>query len=291
MRKLICLALVIGFSANAQYFGQNKARYKNFDFKVVQSPHFEMYHYFNNPDMSKRMIVNSEHWYKQHQEVFKTAFGQLNPIIFYKTHPDFQETTAISGQIGEGTGGVTEGLKNRVVMPLMYSHRQTDHVLGHELVHAFQYHTFATGDSTTMENIGNLPLFMVEGLAEYMSIGRIDAHTAMWLRDGILNNDLPTVEDLVVKQNKYFPYRWGECSWHLGRRRHPALVSRIWQKRHRVGLQLGAQSKYRPLLSKVEKSHPRLLYPFNGWHLKRGPRYRHRFRRKGRWSYERIAQY
>jgi hypothetical protein len=213
MKRIGLILCFFAFSAQAQYFGQNKARYKTFGFKILQSPHFEMYNYFNNPEMSKRIIVNSEHWYKLHQEVFKTAFAEPNPLIIYKTHPDFQETTAISGQISEGTGGVTEGLKNRVVMPVMYSHRQTDHVLGHELVHAFQYHSMITGDSTTIANMGNLPLFLVEGLAEYMSIGKVDAHTALWMRDGVLNNDLPTIKDLVTKEYKYFPYRWGQAFW------------------------------------------------------------------------------
>ncbi|WP_064196920.1 MULTISPECIES: LpqB family beta-propeller domain-containing protein [Emticicia] len=217
MRK-ICLFFIGLFISHlaltqSQYFGQNKPRYKTFGFKVLQSPHFELYHYFNNQKTANNLIINGEHWYKIHQEVFKIAFLNPNPIIVYQNHPDFQETTAIGGQISEGTGGVTEGLRNRVVMPMMYSKRQTDHVLGHELVHAFQYQLMTAGDSTQIGNIQNLPLFMVEGLAEYMSLGRIDAHTAMWMRDAVQNNDIPSIRDLVTKEYKYFPYRWGQAFW------------------------------------------------------------------------------
>ena len=56
----------------------------------------------------------------------------------YATHPHFQQTNIV-GAISEGTGGVTEAYKQRVVMPFSYSYEETDHVLGHELVHAFQY--------------------------------------------------------------------------------------------------------------------------------------------------------
>ena len=217
MRKfcLLSIGLIISNLAisQSQYFGQNKPRYKTFGFKVLQSPHFELYHYFNENKIPNDIVVNSEHWYKIHQEVFKLAFIKPNPLIIYQNHPDFQETTAIGGQIGEGTGGVTEGLKNRVVMPMMFSKRQTDHVLGHELVHAFQYQLMTSGDSTQIGNIQNLPLFMVEGLAEYMSLGRVDAHTAMWMRDAVLSNDIPTIRDLVTKEYKYFPYRWGQAFW------------------------------------------------------------------------------
>ncbi len=199
--------------SQSQYFGQNKPRYKTFGFKVLQSPHFELYHYFKDNAIPNDIMLNSEHWYKIHQEVFKLAFIKPNPLIVYQNHPDFQETTAINGNIGEGTGGITEGFRNRVIMPMMYSKRQTDHVLGHELVHAFQYQLKTAGDSTQTGNFQNLPLFMVEGLAEYMSLGRIDAHTAMWMRDAVLNEDIPTIKDLITKEYKYFPYRWGQAFW------------------------------------------------------------------------------
>lgn len=157
----------------SQYFGQNKQRNKTNNFKVFQSPHFELYSYFENKKVSSEILYNSENWYEIHQEVFKIAFLKPNPIIIYNNHSEFQETTAIDGEIREGTGGITEGLKTRVVMPIMFTKRQTNHVLGHELVHAFQYQTMILGDdSTSKGNLQNLPLFMVEGLAEYMTLGK-----------------------------------------------------------------------------------------------------------------------
>lgn len=218
MHKKVCFIVFFLFSISgfgqSQYFGQNKPRSKAINFKVLESPHFELYNYFNDRKIADKLLIDSENWYTLHQDVFKLAFIKPNPLLIYKTHPDFQETTAIGGQIGEGTGGVTEGLRNRVVMPMMFSKRQTDHVLGHELVHAFQYQTMISGsDSTSLANIQNLPLFMVEGLAEYMSIGRVDAHTALWMRDAVLSDDIPSIRDLVTKEYKYFPYRWGQAFW------------------------------------------------------------------------------
>ncbi|UBM59621.1 tolB protein precursor [Marinilongibacter aquaticus] len=208
------LLIALHTLGQSQYFGQNKPRYKQFDFKVLNSPHFELYHYFDEQNVPNALLSRSEHWYDLHQKVFKLAFIEPNPLIVYKNHPDFQETTAISGMIGQGTGGVTEGIKNRVVMPMMFTNRQTDHVLGHELVHAFQYKTMVYGaEEANSGSIANLPLFMVEGLAEYMSLGREDSHTAMWMRDAVLHDDIPSLEDMVSKQYKYFPYRWGQAFW------------------------------------------------------------------------------
>lgn len=208
----ILLLLILSFSVKAQYFGQNKVRYKKLDFKVLQTPHFEIYYYIKNEKLLKRFSQDAETWYKMHQEVFRDTFLKKNPIILYNNHPDFQQTTVLNGEIGIGTGGVTEALKNRVIMPVMELNSQTRHVLGHELVHAFQYHLLLEKDSISLENVGQTPLWMVEGMAEYLSIGKKDAFTSMWMRDAMLNRDIPSLKDLT-NSNKYFPYRYGQAFW------------------------------------------------------------------------------
>lgn len=147
----VLLLLILSFSVKAQYFGQNKVRYKKLDFKVLQTPHFEIYYYIKNEKLLKRFSQDAETWYKMHQEVFRDTFLKKNPIILYNNHPDFQQTTALNGEIGIGTGGVTEALKNRVIMPVMELNSQTRHVLGHELVHAFQYHLLLEKDSISLD--------------------------------------------------------------------------------------------------------------------------------------------
>ena len=196
---------------NAQYFGRNKPRYENFDFKVVQTPNFEIYQYLDNPELTEQLANLAEQWYLLHQAVLNDTFTQRNPIVFYNDHPDFQQTNTIMGEIGVGTGGVTEGFKNRVIMPIAMSNAQTKHVLGHELVHAFQYKMILEGDSTSMRNLANLPLWMIEGLAEYLSIGRVDANTSLWMRDAVLNDQVPRLRDLY--NPAWFPYRWGQAFW------------------------------------------------------------------------------
>lgn len=209
---ILLLAAVLGAQTlSAQYFGRNKAKYETFDFEVYQSPNFDIYHYLENPERLREITEEAEQWYRMHQHVLRDTIAQRNPLIFYNDHADFQQTNAISGNVGVGTGGVTEALKNRVIMPFAMSHQQTHHVLGHELVHAFQYNMILNGDSTNLQSLSNLPLWMVEGMAEYLSIGSIDAHTAMWMRDAVLNDDIPTLDDL--NNPKYFPYRYGQVFW------------------------------------------------------------------------------
>jgi Tol biopolymer transport system component len=208
---LLVITLFYFSDATAQYFGRNKVNYRNFDFRVLQSPHFDIYNYLQSIERRNQFAQRTEQWYRMHQQIFRDSFEKQNPLLIYNNHADFQQTRAIEGTIGVGTGGVTEALKNRVVMPFMESNAQTDHVLGHELVHAFQYHLIT--DTFSLNAVNNIPLWMVEGLAEYMSIGPVDAHTAIWLRSAVASNKLPTLKDLTNKPNEYFPYRWGEAFW------------------------------------------------------------------------------
>lgn len=243
---LICVIglLFMAPAANAQYFGQNKVRYKNLKFKVYKTPHFEIYYYLKNDSMIKRFAQESELWYTLHQQVFRDTFKTPNPIILYANHPDFQQTTAVDGEIEVGTGGITEGLKNRVVMPVMENNQMTRHVIGHELVHAFQYHILLGRDDANYENINNLPLWMIEGMAEYLSLGKRDSYTAMWMRDAYLNHDIPTVKDLT-ESNKYFPYRYGEAFWSfIGSTYGDTIITPFFKNTARFGLEYGIRRTF-----------------------------------------------
>ncbi|CAH0999481.1 Tol-Pal system protein TolB [Neolewinella maritima] len=214
LRLTLTLFLTLPVLLTAQgfnSFGRNKPHYETFDFEVYKSPHFELYTYIDNAAWRERFLNDSEEWYRNHQYVLQDTIDFRNPMIIYANHADFQQTNAISGSIGEGTGGVTEAFKNRVVLPVAQTNAQTHHVLGHELVHAFQYDMVIRGDSTNLRDLQNLPLWMVEGLAEYLSIGSVDPFTAMWMRDAVLNDDVPSLKDL--SGGRYFPYRYGQAFW------------------------------------------------------------------------------
>jgi Tol biopolymer transport system component len=216
---LVIFLLLPGGDLSGQGFGRTKPGYKTFDFKVYTTPNFEIYHYFENDSVLQRFADWSEKWYYRHARAMNDTIKKRNPLLIYENHPDFQQTTAVSSMIGIGTGGVTESLKNRVVMPILETNAQTDHVLGHELVHAFQFNQLLRGDTTNVYSMRNLPLWFVEGMAEYLSIGSLDPHTAMWMRDAIINDDFPTLKDMTTSY-KYFPYRWGHSFW--------AFVARTW---------------------------------------------------------------
>lgn len=203
-------SLVAPATSQAQYFGRNKVPYERFDFHVLRTPHWDV-HYYNEEATAARDAARMlERWNLRLSSVMAHNLSKRKPVILYADHPDFQQTNVISGTLTEGTGGVTESLLDRMVMPMTGYYAETDHVLGHEAVHVFQY-DIASGAQKDI-NFARMPLWFVEGMAEYLSVGPEDAHTAMWLRDALQRNDLPTI-DALTNSGKYFPYRYGEALW------------------------------------------------------------------------------
>ncbi len=204
------IAMTFALPAHAQYFGRNKVNYEKFDFKVLKTEHFDIHFYPEDNEMITDAAFLAERWYSRLSRVFDHRLSSRKPIILYANHADFQQTNTTEGGIGEGTGGFTDFLKNRVVLPMTGDYAGLDHVLGHELVHAFQFDVAAAGVDSLPFRVAALPLWMVEGIAEYLSVGRDDAHTAMWMRDAIIHDNFPTIHQLSTDPN-FFPYRFGEA--------------------------------------------------------------------------------
>ncbi len=219
--------------ANAQYFGRNKVQYGAFKFQVLKTEHFDIHYYDEEKAAAEVVGRMAERWYARFSRLLDHQLSSRQVVIMYASHPDFEQTNAIPGELDEGTGGVTEAFKRRVVLPFAGPLKETDHVLGHELVHAFQYDISGQGRSPTnpaAAGLFRLPLWFVEGMAEYLSLGPIDPNTAMWLRDAASGKDsLPTLRQL--DNPKYFPYRWGQAFWsYVGGRWGDEAVGRLLKR-------------------------------------------------------------
>ncbi|WP_419934598.1 peptidase S9 [Candidatus Palauibacter sp.] len=196
-------------------FGRNKVVYRSFDFEVLKTQHFDIYYYDQTAEAAPLIGRQAERWYARLSRVLNHEFRERQPIILYADHSDFEQTNTSGQFIDEGTQGFTEILKRRLVMPMMVSLHETDHLLGHELVHAFQFDM--TGQGTGGPGLDvpgalRLPLWFIEGMAEYLSIGPIDPFTTMWMRDGLdLEDGFPTIQDL--RNPQFFPYRYGHAFW------------------------------------------------------------------------------
>src|ERR671926_1885751 len=140
----LLLRSVPGLAA-AQYFGRNKVQYSTFDFKVIQTEHFDVYYYERERVAAMDAARMAERSYARLSKVLNHDFRERKPIILYASHSDFQQTNALGEPPGEGTGGVTDFSRNRAVLPFTGSYAEFEHVLQHEMVHQFQYDVYSRG--------------------------------------------------------------------------------------------------------------------------------------------------
>ena len=210
VQSLLAAALLAALApaAQAQYFGRNKVRYDDFEFRVLETEHFDIYFYEGMDQASRDVARMAERWYDRLSDILGHEFDERKSIILYADDADFRQTNIAN--IGEGTQGVTEGARQRVVLPMAGTYAETDHVLGHELIHQFQYDM--SQRAGRFAQFVRMPLFVIEGMAEYYSVGREDALTAMWMRDAILRDDFPTIGELQ-RSGRYNEYQYGQPFW------------------------------------------------------------------------------
>lgn len=220
---------------DAQYFGRNKVQYEKFDWRILQTDHFDLYFYPAESLKVHDAGRQSERWYTRLSDIFRHQFDRKS-IVWYADHPDFQQTNVIQDQLSEGTGGVTEGLRTRVIMPFTGVYKDDEHVTGHELVHVFQYNIAESAPGQGgLARLGALPLWLIEGMAEYFSLGRNDALTAMWMRDAVMQERFPTIKQLTTDP-RFFPYRYGQALWaYIGGRWGDRAVVDVYRTALRVG--------------------------------------------------------
>ena len=227
---VVCLLVALAGAgpAQAQYFGRNKVHYDRLDFRVLQTEHFDIYYYAEEEDATRHAARMAERWYVRFSRLLDHTFTRRQPLVLYASHPHFAQTNVTPSSPGEGTGGLTERTKSRIAMPFAAGLGETDHVLGHEIAHAFQIDVA----KRVKQDAFTLPGWFIEGMAEYLSLGPETPHTAMWLRDAALHKRLPALKQL--DDPRYFPYRYGHAFWsYLSGRYGDDIVGRILRSKVR----------------------------------------------------------
>ena len=192
------VSLALGVPGASAQFGQNKVHYKNFKWHVLRTEHFDIHYYEGTEEAVQIAGLMAERSYRRLSSVLHHQIKSRTPLVLYASHTDFEQTNILPDLIDIGTGGVTEGLRRRMFLPFTGSFAELDHVLTHEMVHAFEFDVLL-GDNTGI--IGNPfqsspPLWFMEGMAEYLSIGGTDPNTKMWLRDAALEGRLIPIQVL-----------------------------------------------------------------------------------------------
>ncbi|MFN8177035.1 MAG: DPP IV N-terminal domain-containing protein [bacterium] len=192
------VALFLAASSATAQFGKNKVQYKDFRWYTVTTDHFNVYYYKGEEESALRAARMAERAYARLSRILRHEIEDRVPVIVYASHSDFQQTNITPGLIPEGVGGITEFTKRRVFLPFTGSYGEFDHVLTHELTHAFQADIlFGGGTGSDVNPLSfQLPLWFDEGMAEYLSIGGLDPNTEMWLRWSALDGQLIPLPDM-----------------------------------------------------------------------------------------------
>ena len=209
-----CLLAVRG--AFAQYpFGKNKVMYAPIDWKIIETPHLEIYYYPDELPVAEFVASLAENVYAEYSSFFAVDFESRIPVILYRTHHDFKETNVTPYFVSESTAGFAEFIKGPIALPFAGSYPKLKKVFRHEMVHAFmleKLHVVMKGHRHL--NYGDPPIGFNEGPAEYCANRGLDAESHMFLRDAVASDLLYSLEDIWRIQGAYLMYKEGESAVH-----------------------------------------------------------------------------
>ncbi len=282
-RRFTRWAAVLGLGAgmfatpvHAQgYFGQNQVQYDHLRWRVIETEHFLVHYYPEIADVAPDAARMAERSYARLSRLMAHQFREKKPILLYGSPGDFAQSN-VFGDLGEGTGGVTDPLRQRMAQFFTGDWGSFEHVLQHEMVHVFQFDIFSRGRAGSgLQNLAmvNPPSWFMEGLAEYFSIGDKHPWTDAWVRDGVVNGTLPSIQMMTERPDKYFPYRYGLSVWQfVGAKWGDEVIGEIMNAvpslgldrafRREIGVSLdelsdewkqAMQAKYLPLVAELDR--------------------------------------
>lgn len=205
----LAATLCLAPTSEAQFrgFGKNKVRYDRFDWSIYHSPHFDVYFYPEEEQFLEKVVSFAESAYDHLSREFDFQIQQPTPLIFYRTHNEFEQNNIILNFIPEGVAAFASPARNRMVMPVGMPDPVLYELLLHELTHIFQYHILFQG-SLSRAATARPPQWLMEGMASYMADDE-DGYAKMVLRDAVVNDLIPSVAE--GNPSGYFAYRFGHA--------------------------------------------------------------------------------
>ncbi len=204
------VALAAPSRAQSDWFGKNKVQYKQFEWYVLKTPHFDINFPGGYRDLAARTGVILEAGYNKLSLDLTHDIAWRIPVIIYGSHSDFQQTNVTWSLIPEGVQAFAEPMRKRMVLHFSGSNTDYAHTAVHELVHIFSYDIIY---STLLRSVFSrsmlfpIPLWFMEGLAEYYSSG-YDQSAEMFMRDAAVFDYLADLD----YTGGYMAYKSGQAA-------------------------------------------------------------------------------
>jgi hypothetical protein len=176
--------------------GQNQVSWYEFDWQHLDVPSptggqggIRLYFYRRERQVAERALPVIRNAYLRLVDQFHYTPTKQIPYILYASQREFQATNVF--QVTESVLGVTSPRDLKMSLPYFGNHELFREVSTHELVHQFTIQKLLdiAGSEDAGSPIEALPLWFIEGIAEYYAKGGIDPETDLYLRDLVWNPD------------------------------------------------------------------------------------------------------
>jgi hypothetical protein len=184
--------------------GQNQVAWYDFSWQFIDVPPpgggpggLRLYYYRSERPQAERALPAIQSAYARLVEIFHYNPTRRIPYILYATQREFQTTNVFA--VTESVLGVTSPQDLKMTVPYFGDHSRFIEVSTHEMVHQFTIQKLMdeAGAEEISSPINFLPLWFIEGIAEYYSKGGIDVETDLFLRDLVWNPDPRTGYDII----------------------------------------------------------------------------------------------
>ena len=142
----VVLAVTVPATAQTNFIaGKNKIRYDTFEWKVYDTPHFQISYYDRGEPSLSDVASFAESAYDDLARRLNFQILKPIPMFIYATHAEFEQTNVIVGFIPEGVGAFATPSRNRMVLPVDLPRDELQQLIQHELAHIFQYEILFQG--------------------------------------------------------------------------------------------------------------------------------------------------
>lgn len=212
MKKSAVLILLVISICMATSYGRSKVQSGDYDWWEIQARHFTIYFPQGSEVAAETLLVHTERVLLELSEQFNYLPEKVIPIVLYISPGDFRQTNIHPYEISQAVGGFTEFFKGRVVIPFTGYWSEFHHVISHELNHAFIFDMLYKRSLREII-LSRTPLWLMEGLAEFSSLGW-DAASEAEFRDMVISNQIVSIQDLS-RRTDYIVYREGQAIYHF----------------------------------------------------------------------------
>jgi hypothetical protein len=207
------LPVLLPLAASAySTFGQNKVAYRDLDWQVLATEHFDVHFYPEEEELGKIAGEMAEGYYDELALAFGCTVPWRVPVFVYADRTSFRQTRIYAGLLPESVGGFTEYMKGRVALPNGGDLADFAHTLHHELVHVFVYALLRSSVAGRgVASYARPSLWFEEGLAEYLSQG-VNTEMEIYVRDLVLEEKVVPLTALEYYGPVFLLYKEGQSA-------------------------------------------------------------------------------